>query len=233
MGKVLWKTGRYRERRFHAEQEGVADYGAYYAAKTMVDETGKRILWGWIPETRPEAEYRAAGWAGLMALPRTLSLAADGSLETSVAPVVETLRTDHTRVGDSADRQEKKRALAGIRIRGLAGELRAEFEAQRAFQLRLRSEKGTPYAEIAYDPQRGELRANATAGVLRTEGPVSLRVFVDGSALEVCANHRAAITARVYEAPHVPLLVEVSEMEALRSLDVWQMKPISKDRLTT
>jgi len=233
MGKVLWKTGRYRERRFHAEQEGVVDFGAYYAAKTMLDANGKRILWGWIPETRPEAEYRAAGWAGLMALPRTLSLGADGGLETSVAPVVETLRTDHRRVGDAQDRTDKKKALAAIRIRGMAAELGCEFEAQRAFQLRLRSEKGMPYAEIAYDPQRGELRVNATVGVLRTEDPVSLRVFVDGSALEVCANRRAAITARVYEAPHVPLLIEVSEMEALLSLDVWQMTPISKDRLTT
>jgi beta-fructofuranosidase len=235
MGKVLWKTGRYRERRFHAEQEGVVDYGAYYAAKTMVDAGGNRILWGWIPETRPEAEYRAAGWAGLMALPRTLSLGSDGSLETSVAPVVERLRTDHRRVGDSEDRQDKQKALAAIRIRELAGELRAEFEAQRAFQLRLRSEKGELYAEIVFDPRRtdAELRVNATTGSFRSEGPVSLRVFLDGSALEVFAKNRAAITARVYKVPPAPLLVEVSEVDALRSLDVWEMTPISKDRLTT
>jgi hypothetical protein len=74
---------------------------------------------------------------------------------------------------------------------------------------------------------------NATTGSFRSEGPVSLRVFLDGSALEVFANNRAAITARVYKVPHSPLLVEVSETDALRSLDAWQMTPISKDRLTT
>ena len=235
MGKVLWTSGRYRERRFHPEQEGVVDHGAYYASKTMVDANGSRMLWGWIPETRPEADFRAAGWAGLMALPRALSLSADGILETTVAAALEILRSDHSQVRSSQDQEAKKKSLGAIRIHGLAGELQAEFEAGRAFVLRLRSEKGEPYAEIGYDPRRtdAELRVNAVTGPLRTQGPVSLRVFVDGSALEVCASRLTAITARVYRVPSTPLRVEVSDGDALHSLDVWQLTPISKDRLTT
>ncbi|MGC2194669.1 MAG: glycoside hydrolase family 32 protein [Terriglobales bacterium] len=234
MGKVLWKTGRYRDRRFTAEREGVVDFGAYYAAKTMVDEGGNRILWGWIPETRPEAEYRAAGWAGVMALPRILSLGTDGGLRMAAAPAVEMLRTRHTQVRASTDRNGGKE-LAGIRIRDLAGEIQARFAAQRGFLLHLRPEKGEAFAEIAYDPQKkdAELRVNNTSGAFATNEPITLRVFLDGSVLEVFANDKTVITARVYVASSSPLRVEVSDIDSLEALDVWQMRPISKDRLST
>ncbi len=75
-GRVIWESGVLdpKELVFHSERRGILDYGAYYAQKTQLDAQGQRILWGWIPETRPEAEFSAAGWAGCMALPRVLSL---------------------------------------------------------------------------------------------------------------------------------------------------------------
>jgi beta-fructofuranosidase len=234
MGKVLWKTGRYRDRRFTAEKEGVIDFGAYYAAKTMLDERGNRILWGWIPETRPEAEYRTAGWAGVMALPRALSLGADGGLRMTVAPAVEMLRREPSQVREGLDRSSKEKALARVRIRDLAGEIHARFAAGRSFRLQLRSEKGEAFTEIVYDPQRkdGELRVKTTKGALATKDPVSLRMFLDGSVLEVFANEKIVITARVYTVPAGALLLETSDLEALESLEVWGMKAISADRLT-
>ena len=233
MGKVFWKTGRYHDRRFAAEKEGVVDFGAYYAAKTMLDEQGNRILWGWIPETRPEGEYRAAGWAGVMALPRALSLESDGTLRISPAPAVEILRGNHMQVigGD----RNRDRSLASIRIRDLAGEIQARFAAKRGFLLRLRSEKAELFAEIAYEPQKkdAELRVNSTKASFAGAEAVTLRIFLDGSVLEVFANDRVVITTRVYAVPSTPLLVEVSDPTGLEALDVWQMRPISPDRLTS
>jgi hypothetical protein len=126
------------------------------------------------------------------------------------------------------------KALAAMRIRGLSGELEARFRAGLAFRLRLRSEKGERFAEITYDPQQkdGELHVNGVAGALDTKDPVTLRVFVDGSVMEVFANERVAITARVYTVPSTPLQVEVSDLESLESLEVWGVRPISPDRLT-
>ena len=234
MGKVFWKTGRYRDRRFTPEKEGVVDSGAYYAAKTMLDERGNRILWGWIPETRPEVEYRAAGWAGVMALPRIVSLAKDGSLRMLPAPAVDSLRSQHQQVNAGGAR-ERQKALSLIRIRDLAGEIQTRFAAGRSFLLRLRSEKNDTYAEIAYDPQNNgaELRVNSLTATLATTGPVSLRVLIDASVLEVFANDSAAITARVYAVPSTPLQIEVSDITAVESLDSWQMQPISPDRLSS
>ncbi len=233
MGKVFWKTGRYKDRRFTPEKEGVVDFGAYYAAKTMLDEHGNRILWGWIPETRPEEECRAAGWAGVMALPRVLSVAKDGTLRMSVAPVLQVLRGPHSQFAATGD-QDRQKSLSAIRVRDLACEIEARLAANRSFLLRLRSEKSEPYAEIAYDPRNkgAELRVNGTSAVLGTYGPISFRIFVDGSVLEVFANECAVVTTRVYTMPSRPLVLEVSDITALESLDVWQIRPISADRLS-
>jgi beta-fructofuranosidase len=199
----------------------------------MLDERGDRILWGWIPETRPESEYRAAGWAGVMALPRVLSLAPDKSLRMSVAPEAKALRTSHAVV--KRDDHNQGKVLAGIRISDLAGEIEARFAAKRGFHLRLHSEKGEKFAEIAFDPQQkdAELKVNGIAGALATVDQVTLRVFADGSVVEVIANDMTAITARVYTIPSSPLAIDVAEGDALESLDVWGIRPISKDRLTT
>ena len=219
MGKVWWKTGKYHQRRFIPEKEGVMDFGAYYAAKTMLDEHGNRILLGWIPETRPESEYRAAGWAGVMALPRVLSLDEDGALRMAPAVALESLRRDAGREG---------------LIRGLSGEVQVQFRAGGAFRLRLRSQKGERFAEVSYDPEQkdSELRVNGVAGALAITEPVTLRVFVDGSVMEVFANDRVAITARVYKVPSAPLEVDVLEEDGVKSLEVWGIRAISPDRLT-
>jgi hypothetical protein len=134
-----------------------------------------------------------------------------------------------------ADDRNLAKALGAIRIHDLAGEIHAQFAGRKAFRLRLRSEKGERFAEIAYDPQQkdAELRVNGTTAGFESEGLVSLRAFLDGSVLEVVANERAAITARVYSNPSTPLQLEMTEIEQLEAMDVWGMKAISKDRLTS
>jgi beta-fructofuranosidase len=233
MGKVWWKTGTYRNRRFTPEKEGIVDWGAYYAAKSMLDQHGNRILWGWIPETRPESEYRAAVWAGVMALPRVLSLGPDKSLRMTVAPAAEMLRTMHMSV--KPGERNRTKAIGAMRIMDLVGEISARFAAQRAFHLKLRPEKGEAFAEINYDPQQkgSEVRVNAVAASLATDGPVTVRLWIDGSVVEVLFNDAVAITARVYSIPGTPLSVEVRDLDGLEALDVWGMKAISRDRLST
>jgi len=58
---------------FTPEKEGVVDWGSYYAAKSMLDAGGNRILWDGFQKPRPDADLIAAGWAGAMSLPRVLA----------------------------------------------------------------------------------------------------------------------------------------------------------------
>jgi len=236
VGKVLWKVGTYANQRFTPEKEGVVDWGSYYAAKTMLDRDGNRILWGWIRETRPDAELTAAGWAGAMSLPRVLSLNSANELQTSVAPVAENLRGDHTGTTRQTSAAARQKTLDALRIQDLSAELDLELQPRAdEFSLHLHSEDGIDFATIscANRSDRNELRINSVAAPLA--GPagssVRLRLFLDGSVLEVFANETTALTARIYQVPSSPLRLKLEGAE-LATLDSWQMTSISKDRLT-
>jgi beta-fructofuranosidase len=224
MGKVRWKVGIYSNRRFTPEKEGVVDWGSYYAAKTMLDADGRRILWGWIPESRPDADLTSAGWAGAMSLPRALSLSSQNELQTEVAPVVEKLRADQIA------------SIDAVRINDLAAEIDMRLHPKADdFNLRLYSAAGD-FVSISCSKRYGsrELRINTIAAPLPGPAgtPVRLHMFLDGSVLEVFANDTVALTARAYQIPSGPLRLKLEGDAKIESLHTWRMKPISKDRLT-
>ena len=237
MGKVCWKVGTYAQQRFTPEKEGVVDWGSYYAAKTMLDREGNRILWGWIPETRPDADLIAAGWAGAMSLPRVLSLNLQNELQTEVSLAANLLRSRRTTLTGTtqADRQK---ALDSLRIQDLAAELHLRLQPKSdAFTFTLKSEDGTPFVAISCANKMNfrELRINNIAVPLAgtSNSPVHLHMFLDGSVLEIFANESAAVTARVYLTPSGPLRLALASDVEILSLDAWQMGAISKNRLTS
>jgi len=61
-------------------------------ARTLLDDTGRRVFFDWIREVRGEDEQRASGWSGVMTLPRILSLLPDGALGIEPAPEIGVLR---------------------------------------------------------------------------------------------------------------------------------------------
>jgi len=239
-GKVLWEVGDLDPKKlvFHPQRSGVLDHGAYYAQKTQLDATGNRILWGWIPEKRPEAEYSAAGWAGCMALPRVLTLNADNDLEMRVAPAAEKLRGQPLPSSSGQDSPERRaKILRSIQIADLAGELLWTC-SDGDFSLKLADNAG-PWWSLSAERGGGstELRINE----LRIEVPLlgrrdlEFHLVLDASVAEFFCNHLHALTTRVYRKPEGPLRLQIgdSDSSVLRSLQAWQLKPISADRLTT
>jgi beta-fructofuranosidase len=234
MGKVRWKVGTYQNQRFTQEKEGVVDWGSYYAAKTMLDAQNNRILWGWIPETRTDAELIAAGWAGVMSLPRILSLTSENELQTEVAPAAQQLRAGHSGIHSGDSMRDK--VFDKLSIRELAAEIDVRIHPKADdFTLRLQSDSGD-FVSVSCAKQSGgrQLRVNNTAAPLAgiAASPVHLHLFLDGSVLEVFANETTTLTSRVYQTPTGPLRLKMEGDAKILSLDVWQMKPISKDRLT-
>lgn len=244
MGKVRWKVGTYRDQRFTAEKEGVVDWGSYYAAKTMLDAHGNRILWGWISETRPDAELIAAGWAGAMSLPRRLSLNQQNELETQVT-MAQVLRRNYqgtsmaiNEVAEPPKQAARRREIFdAVRIHDLAAELDLVIQPRNdEFTLRFQSESGADFATISCVTKRGarQLRVNNVTAPLGQEGrpAVGLHLFLDGSILEVFANGGTALTARVYQIPLGPLRLKLDGNAEIISIHVWQMQSISNNRLT-
>ena len=185
--ETLWQTGRLDRRtmRWTPENEGVLNHGPYYAPKTQTDAAGNRILWGWIEERRPEAEFAKAGWAGCMSLPRVLTIR-DGALRYAPADQVAGLRNGGTDT-DAAARETVLEVVRG-------------HASQPGYQSRsLRVTSGSDSA----------MRWNHATVLQPTELPASftLRCFIDHSVIEVFVGDRTVLTARVYgdEPAHLEL----------------------------
>ncbi len=94
-------TGTYSDHRFEQRLDGQIDYGsAAYAQKTMEDEKGRSICWAWIHEKRTAEAQAASGWAGVMSLPKLLTLRADGTLGVEPVPELNVLRRAKRTISD-------------------------------------------------------------------------------------------------------------------------------------
>jgi len=238
--KVYWETGEFdrQERVFYSEKRGLLDAGAFYAPKSQLAAKERRILWGWIPETRPEAEFSAAGWAGSMSLPRVLSLAADNTLTMEFLPELAKLRSKEFALPGRPQGDEARRnAFGKLELRETACEIELQIHREK-LDLRL-SDGASAILSLAFDPGRpgAELRVGEkSAGVaVASGGEHKLRIFLDASVVECIVDGSRALTERCYAVPKGTLRLNILEqgLDAITTLRVWELNPISKDRLTS
>jgi beta-fructofuranosidase len=231
-GKVIWATGEYDRttHRFTPQREGVLDRGEYYAPKSFLAPDGRRILWGWIREGRPEAEYAAAGWAGAMSIPRVLTISQQGQLEMKPTHEVEKLRGTAQRAS----------LASGQTHRIPLDSLRHEIHLVTGFSTRRLSVQlltsGTKVWELIIDIAGDSVRCGDIQFALpNTPRPEpSLRLFLDGSVVESFVAEREALTSRVYGLKSGDSELTIS-LEGNTTVDVehWPLNAISPDRLTT
>ncbi|WP_135304473.1 glycoside hydrolase family 32 protein [Haloarcula amylovorans] len=236
---VVYFLGTYEDGKFDAEHRDKLDHGDFYAPQSMWTDDGRILTWGWIPEARDVSAQWDAGWSGAMSLPRELALADDGGLCQRPAPELKDLRganTHHDELRlDGSDRQT-------LDVESETFELRATIRLEDAERVELSvletpgrdeytpiryshtSEISVDRARASHDPQA--TNATQRMGVTPYDSPLSLRVFVDGSVVEVFANERHCLTTRVYptseDATGISLSAEGGRA-TVASLDVWEM----------
>jgi beta-fructofuranosidase len=232
-GKVIWATGDYDRDalRFTPRRDGVLDHGAYYAPKSFLAPDGRRILWGWIRETRPDSAFEAAGWAGCMSLPRVLTIGAQGQLEMNPAKEVESLRGAREGVVVSSAAPFRRK------LTDLAIELHVPENILIAATTTVRLlVDGRPAWEMVIDTAAREARSGEARFPLpRLPWPhPTLRLFLDGSVIECFIGGREALTSRVYtlKPNATELEIATTGSKAIHA-ELWAMTAISRDRLTT
>lgn len=246
---VVYWTGRYENFTFKPDVPRLLDYGReqFYAPQTFLDHSQRRIMFGWLVENRSPDAFGAAGWAGVMSLPRVLTLRPDGTLNMSPAPEVRSLRGKGRRWENLMVIPESSNLLGGLQ--GDALEIRAEFApgAHGEFGLAVRcSPDGRERTTIFYNVQTqqlavdlahsslsgrsipsGEVGRGRYSGelALSPDEPLVLDVFLDRSVIEVYANERVCISCRVY-----PTLPESQGIDlwttgeaTVNAVDVWEM----------
>jgi beta-fructofuranosidase len=236
-GKVAWETGELdpKELTFHSQRTGVLDYGAYYAQKTQLDAHGNRILWGWIPERRPDSQLIAAGWAGCMALPRLLSLDKQGDLQMRVAPAAESLRAWSTYAANLST-EERPLSLRSLEMQNLCEELRWSA-ASGPCSLTLEDSTG-PWWSLNVTPAGTGFTLRVNDKSIQLPSPRTawhFHLFLDASVAEFFCNDLYVITSRIYRTPAGPLSVRTAglDLKTLGDFETWQLRPISSDRLNT
>ena len=237
--KVFWHCGELDPETmlFHAEKHGVMDLGDYYAAKTQLDAEGQRVIWGCILEQRPEKEFRAAGWAGVMSLPRVLTLDPENGLRMTFAPELKELRQSAHHMKLTADEQVLRNGLAGMSLDHGCGEILGSLRANESFELSLVSSdpQAQPWLIFRYDAANRSVHLDQRTFTLdQASQALELHVYVDGSVLEVLVNQKIAYTKRFYhagsQAPRMFARLSGSP-SSLLALTIWTLSPISPNRL--
>ena len=236
---VLAMVGRYDNHRFTPESETVYDAGYGYAPLTQVDDQGRRLIWAWLREGRSVDKQVAAGWSGVQAIPRVLSLDARNRLCSEPVPELTALRRAgfHAEAGDLTEDV--------LPVTGLALDIEAEFDASLAESCGIelaRSPDGEEKAVILYDAssealrvtrhyggEEGEIDREAQGLALQLDPGenLRLRILLDGSVIEVIANGRARVTSRFYPSSAESGGLRLVNSKALRSLDIWQLSSIT------
>ncbi|WP_224448542.1 glycoside hydrolase family 32 protein [Haloprofundus salilacus] len=221
---------------FDPTNEGVLDYGDYYAPQSLRAPDGRVLTWGWLPEARDlDAQWRA-GWSGAMSLPRELSVA-EGEIVQRPAAELAALRERSALSGDASLAAGERRTLD---LAGNSYELAFEVElgADATFELGLfESPALSERTAVRYDGEsvvvdRSESSHDSAPAKDEQRMPVegdalSLRAFVDGSVLELFANERRCLTSRVYptcEDAEGVSLSAIGGSVALRSANAWELE---------
>ena len=242
---VLYFLGRLGDEGFERDgagtHAGLLDHGDFYAPQSLRTDDGRLLTWGWVIEARPPERQWDAGWSGALSLPRELSLSDSGELRQRPARELRDLRTDHVDLSEGSLDDEYR----SLDTSGTAVEIEAEItlEGDATFELVVReSPDGEEHTSIRYtgeevivDREHASLDPGVASDALRMpvgsgneNGGTSLdlRVFVDGSVIEVFANEHSCLTSRVYPTREDSVglsIAAVGGSVSIDALDVWQL----------
>ena len=231
---VIWLSGDEVDHRLEPGRSGLVDGGpSFYAPQSFTDDQGRRVMFGWLRERRTVAAQVAAGWSGAMTLPRILSLDAVGALVTAPAPENDLLRTREFDVTVDPD--------GGTNLEGDTLELLATFDVGAAAPVGLQVRASADRSEvthITWEPRarslvldtRSSSTDRATQGArsvlpvaIEPGEPVTLRIYLDRSVVEVFLNDRICISDRIYPADPAAGAIQVIGAAYLVSLEAWEI----------
>jgi beta-fructofuranosidase len=190
-----------------------------------------------------------------MSLPRVLTVGNDGRLRIAVSPEVEKLRKHEQKLHLAPIKPGDKQMLSDQRLKDACGELlcivkpgaepftldlldttpqndapkdaTTAVTSQVSF-LSIRYSQANP-GELVVDQQRMPIH-------LASGEPLELRLYVDGSVIELFVNNQSTCTKRFYypgrTAPEITVNITGKPADITR-LSLWQLSPISGDRLTS
>ena len=235
--------GRLNWRRDDQPIWGVRQRTDYFAPESLLTDDGRRVMWAWIRS--PDLLNKT-----IQALPRELSLSADGILrirpireldalhhdQVSLGPI--TLESPVTGYADPVPAIAPPFLQRLSELDGDAYEIqvtipRAEAE-RKIVGVTLFSDGTGGGLPILLRPETGTLRVGTTDAAfavadLPAGEDVTLRIFVDKYLVEVFANDRQAVLSSYTEERATGLdAFTVGAPTTIATLDIWKLRPTNR-----
>lgn len=249
---VYWIGGEWQDGALRERCRGKLDWGEYvYAPQCMREETGDGyyLLWTWIKEGRTPEAQRAAGWSGLLSLPKACRLDGAGGLIVTPAAELTALRLESRSLEGITLTPVSRDPFAGVEGDCLEVEAELSFSEPIVWELILRaSPDRSERTTIRYRSAEGTLTVDASRssldpGVDRptvsaplppdSQGAVRFRAFLDRSVLEVFVADRVCVTQRLYPTRDDSIGLKFCVCEGsirVRRLSAWRLASIWPDQ---
>ena len=242
---VRYYLGQWKNEQFYPESHEQMSWvdNAFFAPESLLDDKGRRIMWGWIRDTRSKKVHIESGWRGTLSLPRVLWLAKDDTLRMSPPEELKMLRYNPKKMKNLTVKADSELPLNDIRGDSIEISIEMVPEGAQQFGVKVRaSPDGQEETLVYFDRNDMKLKIDTTKSSLG-EGPKSveagplqlepretlrLRVFVDKSVVEVFANDRQAVIRRIYptkkDSVNVVVFSKGGSVE-IPKLEAWDMMP--------
>ena len=237
---VYYFVGDFKNQRFTPHHVAVLDYGVLYAPLTTLDNQGRRVMMGWLRESRSVDEQRRSGWSGVQSIPRVLTLDDQHRLIMRPAPELEHARGQHHSFERMPVTQPQLLDVTG-RALDIAVHFTVEPGGHCGFSLAC-SPDATERVDVIYHAQGGYLSVDTVhheingaqithrrqvQHKIEAVEDLQIRILLDGSLIEIISNDRTSLATRVYpkraDADQVRIL---GAGASVSQLDIWEMSSI-------
>ena len=241
MRRVIYMSGTFDGRSFVPRKRNMVDHGvSFYAPQSFTDEQARRVMIGWCQEQRTEQSCRAAGWQGVMTLPRILALDDAGDLTHTVAPESVALRKETLVHGKNITVAQAQHLCTRVASKTfhISAQLHATGASTATLVVRADPHSGEQ-TTITWDRARKELicsmaQSSDALGTSRDvytiplhhsiENDLTLDLYVDCSLIEVYAGLYTVCSLRVYPKGDAERIdIRTSGMVEVKEFVVHQM----------
>lgn len=219
------------------EHTGVIDPAGrqgFYAPQTFVDEQGRQILLGWMPECDGKAAAMAKGWSGAMALPRLMQLSETGDLCCTILPEALAIAGDMAwnALAPGQATLSEHAACSFARIRGRITQPVTLTMATKAdgseYSMLTLSPNGTLTLDRSHSSASPDAnRSSIACSVPIKDGKIDLFAAFDHSIIECCVNGQW-LSGRVYPENDDHAVLQVKTADFLEAACCDQLQQVNQ-----
>lgn len=223
VGEMDWNKEKFSPKSAFIELDRGFDF---YAPQTFEDESGRRILWGWmgIGDTKPEYTNPTItkGWQHAATMPRELIVEA-GKLKQLPLSEYESLRQEKVNFDLTLDGEFSTSALQGEVYELLIEDIQLED----GFSMLLRQDTRITYHEQVFTLTHGPSGYGRKQRSIALPSLKKLQLFMDTSSIEIFLNDgEYVMTSRVFpdKGKEKVILKGYGKLKVTK----WSLKPITE-----